>query len=212
MEAIRRRCGGFPCPFIVVDIETTGGKPEYSRIIELSAFKVQNGAISDSTSSLVNPRMRIPSWITELTGITNSDVSKSPYIENILPDFIDFLGDGIFTAHPVSFDLNFINHELSRSGMAQIQNDSLCTVRLSRRVYHKERSHSLDHMIPFLHLDMDPADRHRGYGDAWATSELLLRCMSILRSSGLRTFDDLIYFSYLNKADSARMLELTDET
>jgi len=54
---------------------------------------------------LVNPERHIPSFITKLTGITNDMISEAPTIQNILPNFIDFLGEDIFVAHNSSFDL-----------------------------------------------------------------------------------------------------------
>jgi DNA polymerase-3 subunit epsilon len=54
---------------------------------------------------LVNPERHIPSFITKLTGISNDMVEQAPTIQQILPDFVSFLGEDIFVAHNISFDL-----------------------------------------------------------------------------------------------------------
>ena len=55
--------------FAVVDVETTGGKPEYARIIEIGIVLVDDWKITDSFSSFVHTDGELSPFIQNLTGI-----------------------------------------------------------------------------------------------------------------------------------------------
>ena len=64
---------------VIIDFETTGLSPGMGdRTIEVGAVFVQNNQILDRFQSLMNPGMRISSFIEEYTGITNRMLSKAP--------------------------------------------------------------------------------------------------------------------------------------
>lgn len=78
--------------FVVVDLETTGGRPGAHAITEFGAVKVQGGEELGQFSTLVNPGVPIPPQITLLTGITTGMVAEAPSIDHVLPAFLDFVG------------------------------------------------------------------------------------------------------------------------
>lgn len=85
--------------FVVTDIETTGSIRGKDRIIEIAAAKIRDGQIVDQFESLVNPDMTISNQISRLTKISDITVKDAPYIEQVLPEFIEFVDDGVFVAH-----------------------------------------------------------------------------------------------------------------
>ena len=99
----------FPSKYVVLDIETTGLDPSYNKIIELSAIRVVNNAEVDSFSSLVKPINPIDDFITGLTGITNDMVLEAPSIEDVLPQFCEFVGGNVIVGHNVNFDILYDN-------------------------------------------------------------------------------------------------------
>ena len=50
----------------------------------------------------------IPFEITQLTSITDEMVLDAPDIESVLPEFLEFVGDGVLVAHNAGFDVGFI--------------------------------------------------------------------------------------------------------
>ncbi len=62
--------------YVVVDVETTGGRGEQHRVTELGAVKVINGEVVERFQTLLNPQRRIPSGITRLTGISEAMVAS----------------------------------------------------------------------------------------------------------------------------------------
>lgn len=150
-------------PLVLLDIETTGGNPRQSRITEIGALRLENGAIVKTMNQLVNPQQSIPSFITSLTGITDSLVRPAPPFVDVADDLEQLLDGAIFVAHCVQFDYGFIKQEFARLGRP-FQADRVCSVRLSRRLHPEALSHGLDAIIDRLGISVE--HRHRAFDDA----------------------------------------------
>ena len=181
--------------FVVTDTETTGAKAGRDRITEIGAVKVHSGEIVDEFQHLVNPERSIPPRITELTGITTAMVFEEPTIDAILPEYLDFLGDGILVAHNLSFDERFLNAACKRTGRAALSNDTLCTLRLARRLLPGLKSKGLTRLAQFYGLTVN--GRHRALGDAEATGIILKRFLRHVDfEHAIDTVSDLLSFQH----------------
>lgn len=156
--------------YVVIDVETTGGKAENDRITDIAAYKVQYGEIIAEFSSLVNPQRHIPYFIQKLTGISNAMVAAAPLFSEIAGELFAFIGDSIFVAHNVNFDYGFVRAELGRCGYP-LQLPKFCTVVQMRRAYPGLASYSLGKLTQ--HFDIPLHNHHRAAADARATVELL---------------------------------------
>lgn len=150
-------------PLVFVDIETTGLDHIRGRVIEVAAIRVEGGKIVDSFTSLIDPEMELPYYITNLTGITTHDVQQAPTFMQIADDLQAILDGAVFVAHNVRFDYSFLKQEFKRIDR-QFLPKQLCTVKLSRALYPHERSHKLQSLIDRHNFTY--AARHRAYGDA----------------------------------------------
>lgn len=157
--------------YVVVDIETTGGRGDAHRITEIGAVKLRDGRIIDRFQTLVNPQRTIPAGITRLTGITPEMVADAPRFADIADAFDTFMGDAIFVAHNVSFDYGFISREYARLGR-RFRHPRLCTCASMRRLYPGHRSYSLAALCQAY--DIPLKRHHRAMCDAEAAAELLL--------------------------------------
>jgi DNA polymerase-3 subunit epsilon len=181
--------------FVVTDTETTGTSAESNRVIELGAVKVEDGEIVDRFQQLINPQRSIPGRITKLTGITTGMVFDAPTVDEVLPGYLDFLDDGILTAHNLSFDKGFLDAELERIGQEPLPNETLCTVRLARRLLPGLDSKGLSRLVQFYDISVD--GRHRALGDAEATGHVLARLLSQLAfEHEIDTVEDLLAFQH----------------
>ncbi|MFG5776885.1 PolC-type DNA polymerase III [Comamonas sp. J-3] len=168
----------------ILDFETTGMSPaQGARAAEVGIVVVEGGRIVDRYQSLMNAGQRMPSFITQLTGITSAMLQSAPPAEVVMREAARFVGSAPLVAHNASFDSKFWLDELQRAGCAPAQSmDSLfaCTVLLSRRLYPEAPSHSLGKIV--RHLQLPPADKaHRALADAEMTAHLLLRMQADLR-------------------------------
>jgi DNA polymerase-3 subunit epsilon len=157
--------------YVVVDVETTGGRGENHRVTEIGAVKVQNGHVVDRFQTLLNPQRSIPPGISRLTGITGDMVAGAPYFADIADDFDAFLSNAIFVAHNVEFDYGFIAREFGRIGR-RFRYPKLCTCSSMRRLYPGHKSYSLDSLARAY--DIPLKQHHRALCDAEAAAELLL--------------------------------------
>jgi len=178
---------------VIVDVETTGIDPNHERIIELAAVKIRGDNVEDTFESFVDPERAIPRVIARLTGITSADVFGAPRAYEILPDFVDFLGNAVFVAHNCSFDWNFIETELLRAQLPKLKNSTLCTVRVARRLLTGLPSRSLGSLIKFF--DIKPNHRHRALSDVLSTHQVLNHLIDRLeKQHEITELDQLLRF------------------
>lgn len=159
--------------FAVIDFETTGMSPECgARPTEIGIVILRDGNIVDTYESLMNPGVHIPSFIQELTGITDSMVKDAPPVDTVMREAADRILPHQIVAHNAAFDSKFLDAELVKLARPR-DTEMLCSLKLSRRVFPELASHSLASLIASLRL---PSDKHhRALADAKAAAHLLLR-------------------------------------
>lgn len=176
--------------YVVVDVETTGGRAfRGDRITEIAAVVVRDGQVREVFETLVNPERSIPPFITQLTNITWEMVKDAPTFDRIAPDLLRVLEGNVFVAHNATFDWRFVTSELSRSSGRKLGGRRLCTVRLARKVLPQLSRRSLDNVARYYGIGITA--RHRAAGDALATAQCLLRMISDLADRGCATWDEL---------------------
>jgi DNA polymerase-3 subunit epsilon len=157
-------------PLAIVDLETTGGQPGWDRVTEIGVIEVEDFEVTGEWSTLVNPGAAIPAPIQALTGITNDMVASAPTFAELAPQLHERLAGRVFVAHNARFDYGFLRREFDRAGIRFLAR-TLCTVRLSRRLYGEHASHSLDSLIARHGITCNA--RHRALGDADAVWQFL---------------------------------------
>ncbi|MBQ8207421.1 MAG: 3'-5' exonuclease [Clostridia bacterium] len=165
--------------FVVFDIETTG-LSRTEEIIEIGAIRVRGGKGTEKFSSLVRPKKSVPYLIQEITGITNIMLSNAPKIDEVLPSFLDFIGEDILLGHNiVSFDSKFICREAAEIGI-NLKNPLFDTLTYAKRLKKRTampESLSLTSLCSAFGIKNDSA--HRAYDDALANAKVfyLLRAI-----------------------------------
>ncbi len=155
--------------YVVIDIETTGLDPKYDEIIELGAQKYINNILVGEYYQLVKPvdDESVDEFITDLTGITNDMLKDAPSLEDVLSDFVDFLGDFTLIAHNANFDINFLYDSYLRLYELHFNKHFVDTLRLSRLTLKDFKSHKLSRLAKELSLGCNP--NHRVSSDCEAT-------------------------------------------
>ncbi|MEY4608062.1 MAG: hypothetical protein RL625_279 [Gemmatimonadota bacterium] len=180
-------------PYVVVDVETTGGQPATGdRVTEVAAVQVEEGRIALVYHSLVNPGRPIPPYVARLTGISDAMVREAPDFSDIAGELAAHLAGRVFVAHNARFDLGFLGAEFARvapTPLEELLAGTLCTVRLARRVLRHLPRRNLDAVCQ--HYGVQIADRHRAAGDAEATAHVLVHLMDEISRLGIHTWDEL---------------------
>lgn len=168
--------------FIVVDIETTGSDCSTNRITDLGMVMISALVEVDTFKSLINPHQFIPSFISHMTGISNEMVYKAPEASEVLPLAASMLAtpDSVFVAHNVNFDWSFIEKTLYREEIDVPLIPKLCTLKLARRLLPPDMKKGLTALTNYFGIKVK--GRHRAFGDAKATGEVLIRLIEIAES------------------------------
>ena len=134
-----------------VDIETTGSRVQYDRVIEVGILRVEEGKLIKTYNKLINPEMYLSPYIEQMTGISSLELERAPVFDQVKEEIMEMLDDTVFVAHNVRFDYGFLKNELRRYGL-DLSLKQLCTVKLSRALYPHYRKHNLDALIDREHI------------------------------------------------------------
>jgi DNA polymerase III epsilon subunit-like protein len=179
------------CRFAVVDVETTGARPERGgRVIEVAVAILEDGTVHLAYEAVLDPGSPIPVWVTRLTGLSERDVVGRPRFQDVATDLRRTLEDGVFVAHNARFDWRHLAAEWAAAGATAPAGRPLCTVRLTRRLVPELRHRGLDQVSAFFGVE-NPA-RHRAFGDALATAQILRALLRRASERGLETLADLV--------------------
>ncbi|WP_307786915.1 DEDD exonuclease domain-containing protein [Mycolicibacterium mengxianglii] len=184
--------------FVVVDLETTGGRAtarqagdQCDAITEIGAVKVRDGVVLGEFATLVDPGRAIPPQIVQLTGITTAMVCDAPPISAVLPMFLEFCRGAVLVAHNAGFDIGFLKAAAAQCDLTWPKPPVLCTVRLARRVLTKEEAPSvrLSELARVFRSGTQPT--HRALDDARATVDVLHGLMARIGNQGVHTYSQL---------------------
>lgn len=154
--------------YIVIDLETTGLSAKLDKVIEIGAVKFVEGKEQEVFSSYINPGVKLPERIVELTGITDADVQDAPYIEEVLDELEAFLGGEILLGHNLLFDYSFLKRAFSFQRRS-FEKSGIDTLRIARTCLPQAEHKGLGDLCRLYDI---PIRAHRAVGDARATGLL----------------------------------------
>lgn len=175
--------------FVVFDIESNGGRSGRHRIIELGAVKTRAGEVTAEFQSLVGLRRRLPSFVTQLTGIQAEMLEGAPGVETVLADFARFAAGAVLVAHNLPADLAYLNHEAIWAGLPLFPSDGLDTMELASTLIPQLRQPSLAGAL--AHFGRPEPTVHRALPDARSAAALFWRLARLAQTEGARTVRDL---------------------
>ena len=176
--------------FTAFDFETTGLDPYNDRVIEIAAIRFEDGKITDRYVELINPERPISRMITEITGISNKMVQNAPIEENIIDDFLHFLGDDPLVAHNVHFDEQFLTVMCDRLGRVEGEHLKYDTLQLSRSLYFGQPVFNLGALSEYF--DLSAKGAHRAEKDTENTGLIFLEMLDELATYPLEMISKVI--------------------
>lgn len=166
-------------PIVALDLETTGGSPVASRIVELAAVRYEGGREVACLDELIDPLVPIPPEATAIHGITDGMVRGRLRLEEVLPDLWRLADGAALLAHHAPFDAGFLAYELSKGKEKPPGNPILDSCRFSRRVLPGLASYSLSSLCEQFSIRRER--QHRAGDDARACREVLHLCVQRVR-------------------------------
>ena len=177
---------------VILDIETTGLEPEYSEIIEIAALSIEKGNIEGVFNSLINIQKPLPPEIVKLTGITPEMLLDGEDKASALQKLLDFIKDTPLIAHNTEFDIPFLNHHLQNTLGVCLPNQSICTLKLSRKLLPSLSSHKLQKLAE--HFNIPTPLVHRAPGDVEITYQLWMKLLELLEKHGISTLENVLKY------------------
>ena len=163
--------------FVAFDLETTGLSSRDDRIIEIGAVILKDGQEIDRFQTFVDPERQLERKIVELTGITDEMLQGAPKIQEILPKFLEFVGDRVLVAHNSDFDTGFIRAECQRQGLPY-RYTAADTLILSQNLLQHLSKFKLD--IVSNALNLPDFNHHRAGDDAMTCGLIMTKLMAML--------------------------------
>lgn len=163
-EGEGKRLDEYERNYIVYDLETTGTSWKKDSIIEISAVKVFDGKVAEEFSSLVNPGCPIPIYASEVNGIYDEMVENEPTLEEVMPKFLEFIGDMILVGHNIhNFDMKFLYRDCRNFYGKVPDNNYVDTLFFSRKKLPDLAHHRLVDLS--THYGISTEGAHRALND-----------------------------------------------
>ncbi|MBM3382032.1 MAG: 3'-5' exonuclease [Betaproteobacteria bacterium] len=176
--------------FVFFDLETTGGNPSNSEVIEIAAIKERDGQEIGRFQTLVNPRRHIPRPVREITGIDQSMVKDAPVIEDVIDDLLNFIGDSVLVSHGVLNDFSFVAHYARKLRAKELPNFYVCTHLLVSNYLPNVPVKSLSGVANYFGLPVGNA--HRAMADAEMTRDVFWEINNVCEKNGFKSVEDLL--------------------
>jgi DNA polymerase-3 subunit epsilon len=161
---------------IVLDTETTGLDPDSGhRVIEIGCVElVDHFPTGRSFQRYLNPERDMPPDAQRIHGITSEFLSDKPLFAHVVEEFLEFIGDAPLVIHNASFDLKFLNAELSRVRRKALDiARAIDTVDIARSKFPGARV-SLDELCKRFSIDLSGRSLHGALLDAELTAQVYL--------------------------------------
>ena len=158
-------------PLVILDLETTGIWIDKDRVIEIGMIKCFPDGKKDQYLKRVNPQIRIPAAVTEITGITDEDVHQAPVFALIARQALDFIGDADLGGFNVErFDLPLLAREFSDAGLKFEWSSR--NIYDAQKIYHLHEKRDLSAAYQF-YCHKELKDAHSALADSEAALAIL---------------------------------------
>lgn len=191
--------------YAVIDLETTGHDvASGDSIIDIGIVIIENDDITTTYSTLLQPDVRIPPFVEQLTGIHNQDVEDAPLFQEKMDEILSLLEGHTIVAHNVPFDVGFFNDQLLVENHEPLVNDVIDTVELARILYPKAPGYKLNELAHYLQINHK--DPHRALSDAIVTAQVFLISKQKIEALPYETIRHLLHLEEQLESDMYQIL------
>ena len=201
--ALQRNTPIAECPFVVFDTELSGLDARKDFIVSVGAIKMTGGTINVSHEfyRMVRPKGEMTKKSVEIHGITPGELEDKESLDDVLPDFLEFIQDSVLVGHFLNIDLKFMNSALKDKYNYKLANLALDTHSIHEWLFEngvafKKHYHGgstktdLFSVAQRYGITVDTA--HDALNDAFVTAQLFQRFLYFLHADGMHTLNDLL--------------------
>ncbi|QKS71268.1 3'-5' exoribonuclease [Paenalkalicoccus suaedae] len=177
-------------PTVIFDLETTGFHPtKGDTILSIGAKKLVGQEEVGEFYSLVYHEEDPPAHIQELTGLTLTDLKEAPTMDEVLPQFFEFIHEHTLVAHHAMHEKKFMEHVTWNLYKSSFDYRLLDTSFLTKLIPEMKSLHSLEECCSYFDIDFN--ERHHALADATVTAELWNQSIEKVKSLGYHTLRDV---------------------
>lgn len=179
----------FDGTYVIFDVETTGLRTGYDRLIEIGAVKYNDGVEVSSFQSFVDPEREIPEKIVSLTGITKSMVRGAPKEGEAVRKFFEWAGeDAILVAHNATFDTDIMKATCERNNI-EYNYTHIDTLVVAQELVEEIKRFTLDNVAKALKLPN--FDHHRADEDARILALIFEKLVERMKAMGINSTEEI---------------------
>ncbi|PDW04605.1 exonuclease domain-containing protein [Candidatus Viridilinea mediisalina] len=178
-------------PLVFIDLETTGLNPQFGhRICEVAMLRERAGREEGQLDALLNPGRPLDPKAAAVNGLNDAQLANAPPFASVAPSVVELSTAAVAVGHNLAFDLAFLNHELVALGQPRLNEPSLDTLILARRLL-RCQSYNLTALCSELGL-LRPS--HRAMADVLAMRALFHHLRELMAAQGITTLTAALRF------------------
>ncbi|MBN6149250.1 DNA polymerase III subunit epsilon [Xanthomonas sp. AmX2] len=180
---------------IILDTETTGLEwKKGNRVVEIGAVELLERRPSGRNfHKYLRPDCDFEPGAQEVTGLTLDFLADKPEFHEVVDEFLAFIDGAELIIHNASFDLGFLDYELSRLGASYgriLDRASVIDTLLLARERFPGQRNSLDALCKRLGVDNSHRQLHGALLDAQILSDVYIALTSGQEEIGFALADD----------------------
>jgi DNA polymerase-3 subunit epsilon len=188
--------------FVCFDTELTGLSPRHDEIVSIGAVRIHGMRIvaGENFFTYVRPTRELPKDSTLIHRITPEQLKNAPSLNDVLPEFVKYIGSALLLGHYVQLDVNFLNKALKKHMGGVLRNPCVDSMKLAQAHHEYRRRSEHGYVSPYTsynlgllakEYDLPRFEQHDALEDALQTAYLFLFLVSRLRDAGYVTLNDL---------------------
>ena len=155
--------------YVVLDLEMTGLSAKSDQIIEIGAVKIRDNSVVETMECLVNPKCKMPTRITELTGITDEMVQSGLDRDEAIQALLDFIDGEILVGQNITFDYSFLK-QWAVNHKRPLEAKACDTLKIARVLLPADQPKKLENLCEYFGIERQR--EHRALDDALETWQI----------------------------------------
>ena len=155
--------------YAIIDTETSGGKFNEEKIIEIAIIIYDGKNIIETFTTLIRPNVKVDYFVQKLTGIRNSDLVDKKTFKDYAKLISNLVSNKIIVGHNVEYDYRILKNEFESCNI-KFSSDTICTIKMFKEKYNDLKYYNLSYLCNYFNIELK--NHHRAYDDALATLEL----------------------------------------
>ena len=166
---------------IFLDTETTGlSFKDGHKIVEIACIETKDLVATGKVfHKLINPKRTVPEDALKIHGYSQEFLSDKDTFDKIADDFLNFVKEKKIIIHNATFDIGFLNGELSSIKKELIKNELVIdSLNIARNKF-PGMSNSLDALCKRFNIDLSRRTKHNALLDCELLREVYINLLDV---------------------------------